>query len=80
VTDVAVYRPATGEWFIRGQAIVQWGGLGDVPVPGDYNGDGITDIAVFRPSTMTWFVMNQLTVTWGLAGDIPASSKYTSRY
>ena len=35
--QLAVYRPATGEWFVRtdsGAATrVQWGGSGDVPVP-----------------------------------------------
>ena len=39
-TDRAVFRPSTGEWFVQGQAAVQWGLHGDIPVPGDYNGDG----------------------------------------
>ena len=38
--DCAVFRPSTGTWFVRNQATVQFGLPGDIPVPGDYNGDG----------------------------------------
>jgi len=65
--DIAVYRPATGEWFINGSATgtalhYVWGapastGAGDIPVPGDYDGDGQTDVAVYRQSTGTWFII-----------------------
>jgi hypothetical protein len=66
-TDIAVYRPETGEWFISESGasgaprVVRWGaaassGLGDVPVPADYDGDGITDIAVWRGSGGGWFM------------------------
>jgi hypothetical protein len=48
------------------------GGLsGDVPVPGDYDGDGLTDIAIFRASTNTWHVLGQFAIVFGASGDIP---------
>jgi hypothetical protein len=66
VTDVAVYRQATGEWFIRksfdgGVQQVSFGapsslGLGDTPIPSDYDGDGLADLAIFRAATAQWFL------------------------
>jgi hypothetical protein len=65
-TDIAVYRPATGEWFLRlssqgytvaaGNWYFQWGIPGDVPITGDFDGDGKTDISVYRPSTGEWLI------------------------
>ena len=59
-TDVAVFRPSTGTWFVRqssnGKWVgFNWGSAGDIPVVGDFDGDGRADYAVFRPSTGTWY-------------------------
>jgi len=73
------YQYPYGGWTINnsstGQTIsVQWGDTGDVPVPGDYDGDGITDIAVFRPSLSveTWYIVPSSTssVTWWWSWDL----------
>src|SRR6184192_2424524 len=56
-TDIAVFRPSNGAWYVTPSSnssvpiTGQWGVQGDIPVSGDYDGDGKTDIAVFRPST-----------------------------
>ena len=70
-SDIAVFRPSSGIWFVAGQVEVKFGQPGDVPVPADYDGDGRADIAVYRPSTSTWYVRDQFKVTFGLPGDIP---------
>ena len=85
-TDIAVYRPSTGTWFIinsiagsvRAQ---QWGASADIPVPGDYDGDGRADIAVYRPSTGTWYIISSSTGAvrvqqWGAPDDIPVPGDY----
>jgi FG-GAP-like repeat/Divergent InlB B-repeat domain/FG-GAP repeat len=74
--DLAVFRPSTGTWYIKGQGSVAYGAVSDIPVPGDYNGDGTTDIAVFRPSTGTWYVRGGATVPFGASGDIPVPADY----
>src|SRR6266513_2227660 len=58
-TDVAVFRPSNGTWYIQstGQAVL-FGSSGDIPVPGDYEGNGHTEVAVFRPSNGTWYIQS----------------------
>ena len=44
-SDRSVYRPSTGQWFVRGGSpeVTQYGAAGDIPVPADYNGDGVAN-------------------------------------
>jgi Metallo-peptidase family M12/IPT/TIG domain/FG-GAP-like repeat len=85
-TDIAVYRPSTGTWWIlrSSDGAVegrQWGLSTDIPVAGDYDGDGKTDVAVYRPSTGTWWILRSSDGTfvaqqWGLPTDIPVPGDY----
>ena len=84
ITDLAVYRPSTGTWYILDRSTsafraYQFGIVEDVPIPADYDGDGSTDIAVFRPSTDAWYVVNSSngqfeSRVFGVAGDLPSPS------
>lgn len=84
--DVAVYRNAAfgsqSYFFYRGSfnnpsgiiTYVPWGITGDMPVRGDFDGDGNLDAAVYRPSTNTYYIRQSsngqvLYRTFGIAGD-----------
>ena len=63
--DCAAWRPYTGQWLSRGLnktsslgrllfAGVDWGQPGDVPLVGDFDGDGRDDLAYWRPTDGEW--------------------------
>ena len=85
LTDIAVYRPSTGQWFIltsssdfTSYVSYNWGVSTDVPLAADFDGDGRVDIVAYRPSTGTWFVLTSssnytsyVTYNWGAGSDVP---------
>jgi len=75
-SDISVWRPSDGVWYVRSVMSQQWGQSGDIPVNGDYNGDGTTDVAVWRPSNGMWYVRGQFMRQWGTFEDIPVPADY----
>ena len=85
-TDVAVFRPSNGVWYIQNSAggsnNFQQFGLGtDLAAPADYTGDGKTDIAVFRPASGEWFILRSedasfMSFRFGATGDVPVGGDF----
>jgi hypothetical protein len=91
VTDLgALYRgrsPLDSLWYApgtagRGPFQIYFGATTDVPVPGDYDGDGNTDAAIFRPSTGLWYgprtgaAQIVIQMILGQSGDVPVPGDY----
>ena len=86
-TDLGVFRAGVWYWLRSSDNTVRsanWGAASDIPVAGDYLGNGTTaagtqaELAVYRPSTGVWYVLNtanntMAAVNWGgAASDVPA--------
>ncbi|MFB3884287.1 MAG: FG-GAP repeat domain-containing protein [Thermodesulfobacteriota bacterium] len=91
MNDIAIYRTATGYgyWNIipsstPGAPYSYPRGIPtDIPVPGDYDGDGKTDLAVWRPGDGYWRILRSsdqgvIQTNWGTGSmnDIPAPGDY----
>lgn len=92
--DIAGWNPSTGEWAsmdFRSNSSrtplpvlrYNWGlgSLSDVPVAGDFDGDGRSDYAVYRKNTGEWYILRSSDNVWmgiqfGLAEDIPVVADY----
>jgi hypothetical protein len=90
LTNLAVWRPANGFWYIGDPTGdpsthftgIPWGLSTDTPVRGDFDGDGRFDLGVFRPSDGFWYVRTSLgggllARQWGLGTDKLAPGDYT---
>jgi hypothetical protein len=84
-TDISVFRPSTGAWYLQrsqtGFSGRMFGLSDDKITPADFDGDNKTDIAVYRPSTGTWYVLNSGSGTvsyyrFGLSEDLPTPADY----
>ena len=75
-TDIAIFRPSTGLWAVRGLGRIYFGTTGDIPVSGDYNGDGAADVSIFRPSTGLWAVKDLTRLYFGGSNDLPVPGDY----
>ena len=66
------------EWRVLNQPWTFCGNKADVPVPGDYDGDGAADFAAYSVSNGRWSVCSSqgLNVRFGDPGDVPIPGDY----
>jgi len=88
-SNIGIFRPSSGIWSLdtNGNNIwepsdksLSWGLPNDVPVIGDWNGDGKEGIGIFRPSSGIWSLdsnenfawePSDKSLSWGLPNDVP---------
>ena len=75
-SDVAIFRPSSGLWAIRGISRIYFGGSTDRVAPGDYNGDGTAEPAIFRTANGLWAIHGITRLYYGSSNDQPAPSDY----
>jgi len=93
---VGVYRPSAHTFYLRStfsifyqyivfNRIINWGASTDLPVTGDWNGDGITEVGVFRPSTHMFYLRpaeypstSATAINWGASTDIPVTGDWNA--
>jgi hypothetical protein len=75
-SDISLYRPTNGMWYIKDGISQQWGAPGDIPAQGNYDLDTTTEIAIWRPSNGLWYISGISTSQWGVSGDIPVPHDY----
>jgi hypothetical protein len=75
-SDIAIFRPSSGLWAIRGVTRAYFGSSEDIPASGDYNGDGTAQVAIFRPDSGLWAIKGQKRMYFGRGDDTPVPGDY----
>ena len=98
IDEIGVYRPASRRFYLDANGNGVWNGsaidvtyvmglVGDQPIIGDWNDDGIDEIGVFRPGSRRFYLdMNgngvwdglpaDSTSVMGIAGDLPIIGRW----
>jgi PKD repeat protein len=88
---VGVFRPSTHTFYLRSSGypatpatVINWGASTDLPVTGDWNGDGTNEVGVFRPSTHMFLLRSSgypatpaAVINWGASTDLPVTGDWT---
>jgi len=73
---VGVFDPASGAWYLREHTGTTtsfvFGRTGDVPLAGDWDGDGVDGIGVYRPSDGVVLLRDEILVPVALSTRAPA--------
>ncbi len=96
---IGVYNPAASQFRLRNSntpgaidLTINFGQAGDLPVVGDWNGDGIKDVGVFRPGTGQFLIRKPtiicnpfcipipltVTINFGQNGDLPVAGDWNN--
>ncbi|MEA3213423.1 MAG: hypothetical protein QOE70_6480 [Chthoniobacter sp.] len=84
-STIGAYRPSIGAFYLKNvnsagapDFAFIYGNLGDIPLVGDWNGDGTTTVGIYRPATSTFFLHSsnssgpgEVAFQYGNAGDLP---------
>ncbi|HOO78459.1 MAG TPA: hypothetical protein PK636_01440 [bacterium] len=75
-SDIAVFRPESGRWLVRGITTAYFGNRNDIPVSGDYDGDKTAELGVFRSPAGLWLIRGLTRTYFGTDGDRPVPADY----
>jgi hypothetical protein len=90
-TTIGVYRPSTSTFLLKDGNVAglpdynfAFGIAGDIPLAGDWDGNGTTTIGVYRPSNQKFYLRNSNDTgiadippfQYGIPGDIPIAGDW----
>jgi hypothetical protein len=73
---IGIFRPTSGLWAIKDTTREYFGATNDIPIYGDFSGDGTKDIGIFRPSSGLWAIKGVTRAYFGGPNDKTVPGDY----